>query len=87
MPKIILAILVLSFAVLSHAAEPLLDNERVTVWDTTKALPAAQHDFVAVSLAHLGTARYGHQGDKPGKAGQRCCRMHGQMTACWMPSC
>ena len=71
MPKIMLALLALSFAALSHAAEPVLDNERVTVWDTTKALPAAEHDFVAVSLSHLGTARYGHRGDRPGKAGQR----------------
>jgi hypothetical protein len=49
----------------------MLDNERVIVWDTTSALPAANHDFVAVSLSQLGTARYGHRGEVPSKAGTR----------------
>jgi hypothetical protein len=71
MLKTMLGFLALSLAALSYAAEPVLDNERVAVWDTSQVLPAAQHDFVAVSLTHLGTAHYGHRGDKPGKAGQR----------------
>lgn len=61
----------LSFAALSHAASPVLDNERVIVGDTTSALPAAQHDFIAVSLAQLGTARFGRRGEIPSKHGTR----------------
>jgi hypothetical protein len=61
----------LSVAVVSYGAEPVLDNERVTVWDTTTPLPPARHDFVAVSLSHNGTAIFGHKGDVPGKAGAR----------------
>ena len=69
--KILVAILALSVAAGSFAAEPVLDNERVTAWDTTDVLPPAQHDFIAVSLAKLGTAQFGHKGDKPGKVGER----------------
>ncbi len=58
-------------AALSQAAEPIIDNERVTVWDTTAALPPAAHDFVAVSLSNKGTAVFGHKGDTPGAAGSR----------------
>ncbi|HEX3950984.1 MAG TPA: hypothetical protein VHW95_14095 [Steroidobacteraceae bacterium] len=61
----------LSVAVISYGAEPVLDNERVTVWDTTMPLPPAQHDFVAVSLSHVGSAIFGHKGDVVGKAGLR----------------
>jgi hypothetical protein len=61
----------LSTAVVSYAAEPVLDNERVTVWDTTTLLPPAQHDFVAVSLSHKGAANFGQKGDVAGKAGAR----------------
>jgi hypothetical protein len=64
-------IIALGIATLSHGAEPVLDNERVTVWDTTTALPPAQHDFVAVSLSHKGRAVFGHMGDIAGKAGVR----------------
>jgi hypothetical protein len=71
MPKIALAILILSLASFSYGAEPVLDNERVTVWDTTHRLPPAQHDFVAVSLSRMGTAYFGHQGDAPGPSGGR----------------
>jgi hypothetical protein len=66
-----LCVLTLSFAALSHGAEPVIDNDRVTVWDTTSALPPAQHDFVSVSLSEKGTARFGHQGGIPSKQGAR----------------
>jgi hypothetical protein len=52
-------------------AEPVLDNERVTVWDTPNPLPPMQHDFVAVPLAREGTAMFGHKGDVAGKPGVR----------------
>jgi hypothetical protein len=71
MPKIVLAVLALSLAAWSFAAEPALDNERVTVWDTAHGLPPAQHEFVAVPLSHLGTAHFGHPGDSPAKFGAR----------------
>jgi hypothetical protein len=61
----------LGLATTSFGAEPVLDNERVTVWDTTSALPPVQHDFVAVSLSHKGTAIFGHRGDVAGKTGAR----------------
>ena len=64
-------VIVLNIATVSYGAEPVLDNERVTVWDTTNALPPAQHDFVAVSLSHKGHAVFGHAGDVAGKAGVR----------------
>ncbi len=56
---------------LAQDAPPLIDNERVAVWDTTSPLPPAQHDFVAVSLSRKGTAVWGHKGDTPGEAGAR----------------
>jgi hypothetical protein len=71
MLKIVLGIVALSFAALSYGAEPIIDNERVKVWDTTDVMPPAQHDFVAVSLSRKGDARFGHKGDTPGKAGER----------------
>jgi len=71
MPRIAPAILALSLASFSYGAEPVLDNDRVTVWDTTQALPPAQHDFVAVSLSRKGTAYFGRQGEVPGKSGAR----------------
>src|ERR1700722_13138449 len=71
MPKIALILCALSFAASAHGAEPLVDNEHVTVWDTAAVLPPAQHDFVEVSLSRKGTARFGHQGDRPGKSGAR----------------
>lgn len=66
-----LCVLTLSFAALSHGAEPVIDNDRVTVWDTTSALPPARHDFVAVPLSQKGSARFGHQGDIPSQQGVR----------------
>jgi hypothetical protein len=71
MLKITLCIFTLSVAALSHGAEPVIDNDRLVVWDTTSALPPAQHDFVAVSLTQKGTAIFGHQGTPPSKDGAR----------------
>jgi hypothetical protein len=71
MLKFAIGALAMGFAALSFGAEPLLDNERVTVWDTGGALPPAQHDFVAVSLSRVGTAVFGHRGDAPGTAHSR----------------
>ena len=61
----------LSLAAASHGAEPIVDNEHVTIWDTAVALPPSPHDFVEVSLSRRGTASFGHQGDRPGKTGSR----------------
>jgi hypothetical protein len=71
MLRISLCILALSFAALSRGAEPVIDNDRVTVWDTTSALPPASHDFVAVPLSQKGTAVFGHRGAIPSKEGAR----------------
>jgi hypothetical protein len=71
MLKIVLGVVALGIAASSYGAEPVLDNERVTVWDASGVMPPAQHDFVAISLSHKGTAYFGRQGDTPGKAGQR----------------
>jgi hypothetical protein len=71
MYKAVVFVFALSVAGVSYGVEPVLDNERVTVWDTTTPLPPAQHDFVAVSLSHNGTATFGHKGETAGKAGAR----------------
>jgi hypothetical protein len=71
MQKIALVLFALSFAASTHGAEPLVDNEHVTVWDTAAVLPPAKHDFVEVSLSQTGTASFGHQGDRPGKSNAR----------------
>jgi hypothetical protein len=71
MVKATIFLLALSVSALSYGAEPVLDNERVTVWDTTSPLPPAQHDFVAVSLSHKGTAILGKKGEVAGKVGAR----------------
>jgi hypothetical protein len=59
----------IALAASSYAAEPVMDNERIVVWDTTSALPNAQHDFVAIPLDHKGHARFGHKGDIAAKDG------------------
>jgi hypothetical protein len=64
-------VFVLGVVTTSYGAEPVLDNERVAVWDTTSSLPPAQHDFVAVSLSHDGSAILGQKGEVAGKAGER----------------
>jgi len=60
-----------SFAAFAQSAEPIVENEHVTVWDTSALLPPSAHDFIAVSLSRKGTARFGHQGEIPGKTGSR----------------
>jgi len=71
MPKINLIVFAfaLTFAASAQAGEPLIDNERITVWDTYAPLSPAQHDFVAVSLTRKGTATLGHKGEVPGESG------------------
>jgi quercetin dioxygenase-like cupin family protein len=69
--KSLLIALAMLIPVLATAAEPVIDNERVSVWDTEAPLPPAAHDFVAVSLAHPGTAHFGHAGERPGQAAER----------------
>jgi hypothetical protein len=65
------AVIVLALVIPARAQDfqPIIDNERVTVWDTMNALPPAKDDFVAVSLE--GTVAFGHKGDVPGVAGER----------------
>jgi hypothetical protein len=53
------------------AVRAVIDNERVTVWDTTSSLPPAAHDFVAITLSQPGNAIFGHSGDPVGTAGER----------------
>src|ERR1700722_16843003 len=69
MNKSILCALGMGFAAMTHGAEPIIDNEHATVWDTTVPLPPSSHDFVAISLSAKGMATFGHQGDVPGKIG------------------
>jgi hypothetical protein len=71
MNKLLLCTLGLSLTAMAHGAAPILDNERVTVWDSTAALAPATHDFVQVSLSRKGTASFGHRGATPGKPGAR----------------
>src|SRR5580698_7559798 len=71
MLKISLCAFTLTFAALSHAAAPVIDNERVVVWDTMSPLPPARYDFVAVSLSQKGTATFGRQGAIPAKTHAR----------------
>jgi hypothetical protein len=63
--------LTLCLAAAGETAQPIIDNERVTVWDTSSPLPPAEHDFVAVSLTNKGTAVFGHKGETPAKEGSR----------------
>jgi hypothetical protein len=62
-------LVILSWTGLAYATVPIIDNDRVVVWDTTSALPPAQHDFVAVSLSRKGSAVLGRKGDIPAKDG------------------
>ena len=55
----------------AQGVQPSIDNERVTVWDTRNPLPAAQRDFVAVSLSRKSSVIFGHKGNIPGEAGSR----------------
>jgi hypothetical protein len=69
--RLCIYLLASSFAAVSYGAAPLIDNERVTVWDATSALPPAEHDFVAVPLSREGTVLSGHQGTVPSENGVR----------------
>jgi hypothetical protein len=60
-----------SFAAFAQEGAPIIDNENVRVWDTTKPLPPAKSDFVAVSLVRKGTAILGHAGETPDPDGTR----------------
>jgi hypothetical protein len=71
MLRTVLCAAALGLAALSYGAEPAIDNDRVTAWDTSGVAPPAQHDFVAVPLSRKGTAFFGHRGDTPGKTGER----------------
>jgi hypothetical protein len=71
MIRSILCTLGLSFAAMTHGAEPIVDTEHATVWDTAVPLPPSPHDFVAISLSKKGTAAFGRQGDIAGKIGSR----------------
>ena len=66
-----LTLLVLIFSVSVRADEnkPIIDNEKVSVWDTSTSLPASAGDFVTISLK--GTAQFGQKGDIPGETGVR----------------
>ena len=55
----------------AQGVQPVIDNERVTVWDTRNPLPPAERDFVAVSLSKKDSAVFGHKGNIPGEAGSR----------------
>ena len=56
----------------SWAADPapVIDNERVRVFDTTAATPSMPDDFVAITF-DKGTAVYGRAGDAAGVPGVR----------------
>ena len=69
--RAVLFFVALGIGSLSHGAAPVLDNERVTVWDSVGPLPPMQHDFVAVSLSQKDTAVFGRKGDAAGKPGIR----------------
>ena len=65
----LVSVLSMSFPV--HAAEtPVIDNERVGVFDTTAAIPSMPDDFVAIDFAK-GTAIYGRAGQTAGVPGVR----------------
>jgi hypothetical protein len=57
-------------ALAAETAPAVIDNERVTVWDTAAAMPAMPDDFVAISFAG-GNAVFGHAGETAGNSGAR----------------
>lgn len=63
--------LALSVCVLARAADPVIDNERVTVRDTTGTTTSVQHDFVAIPMNRPGTAVVGTKGGTVGEPGAR----------------
>jgi hypothetical protein len=50
---------------------PIIDNERVTVWDMSSSLGPAEHDFVTISLSSKGSATFNQKGATAGRAGLR----------------
>jgi hypothetical protein len=64
-----LVALALGIFALARAEPPVIDNERVTVRDTTGAVPAVPLDFVAVRLDRPGTAEVGRKGSAAGAPG------------------
>lgn len=77
MLKTIAFLLAFCLAGAGETVKPIIDNERVTVWDVTwvkgepNPLPRTEHDFVAVSLTKRGTAVFKHVGETPGEEGAR----------------
>ncbi|HET7889464.1 MAG TPA: hypothetical protein VFL62_24805 [Bradyrhizobium sp.] len=61
---------ILATPLLAAETKPVIDNERVKVWDTTDAMPSMPDDFVAIDFAK-GSAVYGHAGETAGQAGVR----------------
>jgi hypothetical protein len=70
MLRITFCVLALALAPLSYASQPVIENERVTIWDTTAAM-TAQHDFVTIALTDKAHAVYGRKGEVAGKDGVR----------------
>jgi len=66
---ITLIVLLCSVSVSAQDIKPIIENERVAVWDTMNPLHPADNDFVAVSLK--GTAVFGRKGEVPGEEGAR----------------
>jgi hypothetical protein len=74
--KLAAFVLTLCCAAASQAATPIIDNERVTVWDVTSPLPHPEHDFVTVYLTagkshKKGDAFFTPKGAAAGEEGAR----------------
>jgi hypothetical protein len=50
---------------------PVIDNERVTVWQATAPSSASASDFLAVTLSGAGSVAFGHRGETVGGAGPK----------------
>jgi hypothetical protein len=61
---------VLPLAQAAQTSAPIIDNERVTVWEGMGELPPAKHDFVALDYPGAGKVVTGHAGERPGRAGE-----------------
>jgi len=66
LPAVVLSSLLLSAG--AAFAQPLIDNERVTVWDSA-APHVYDHDFVAIALPD-GAAVFGRKGKAPASRGR-----------------
>lgn len=77
MLKTTLLALVICMAASAENVKPIVDNERVTIWDVTwtkgqpNPLPRMEHDFVDVSLTKRGAAVFKSKGGTPGEEGER----------------